>query len=84
MIFLPDVWSIMPTTSEFAQLEKEYAEALEVKLHPELVKAKVEEETKKKEKENVEAMVSKKMRARCTYRASYYHASFAPGDGIEG
>ncbi len=57
VIFLPDVWSVMPTASEFPQLEKEYADALEVKLHPELVKPKEEEEAKK---EGSEPMVKGK------------------------
>lgn len=35
VILLPDVWSIMPTKSEFADLEKRYAEGLKRKINPE-------------------------------------------------
>ncbi len=60
VIFLPDVWSVMPTASEFPGVEKEYAEALEVKLHPELQKPKEEEKAEDKEKEK-EGAVEEKM-----------------------
>jgi len=42
VIFLPDIWSAMPSAGEFTDLEKEYAEALHLKLNPELAKAKEE------------------------------------------
>ena len=34
VIFLPDIWSVMPTTEEYANIRKLYDEALQTKLTP--------------------------------------------------
>ena len=34
---MPDVWSVMPTKTEFTELEKVYKEALENKINPKTI-----------------------------------------------
>ena len=34
VVFLPDVWSVMPTAEEYAKITKMYEEALHTKLTP--------------------------------------------------
>ena len=34
VLFLPDVWSVMPSTEEYAKIAKLYEEALQSKLNP--------------------------------------------------
>ena len=65
VLFLPDVWSVMPTGKEFSQVKTIYEHALQMKLNPELavvakkeaaVKPKLvkdEEEVKKQDAEDV-------------------------------
>lgn len=58
ILFLPDVWSVMPTAKEFSQIKTIYEHALQMKLNPELavvvkkdavVKPKVKEEVVEKQ-----------------------------------
>ncbi len=44
VLFLPDVWSLMPNAEEFSKLEESYAEALNIRLDPELASKKAEEQ----------------------------------------
>lgn len=62
ILFLPDVWSVMPTAKEFSQIKTIYEHALQMKLNPELavvvkkvavVKPKVKEEVVEKHEKQV-------------------------------
>ena len=55
VLFLPDVWSVMPDAKEFSQIKTIYEHALMTKLNPELTK---KELVKKKEQEVEEIKVS--------------------------
>ena len=63
VLFLPDVWSVMPSTEEYAKIAKLYEEALQSKLNPkENASPKKEKSSSKKDAAGEEKKVWKNTR----------------------